>query len=590
MERCSMFITRTFLAFAKSATRHVLAACLIEATIYLADSLIALCVAFVIPVVLSLSSNQPFTEILLLFSAIAALLVLRFFLARTKAETANEGSVLIKENLRCRLLGKLFELGPAFTAHERTGDIVDTISNKVESLSKYYTYYFPVCIGVLINSTVLLAVLLTIDTAVSLVCVTSFLCMYACPIAFFRLFWARGSEEWKAHSEYYADCLDSVQGIMTLKAFNASRLRAQYIYEKGELLRLKIMSHLAVSMAEEGLFELFLRLGMALSVIVSVLRFSEGLFTSDALVLALFLSGAFFSPLMGLGTAWHIGCRGVGASGAIDRLLRAKTIPALPVSEAQLSRAPFDKESIDLRFQDVVFAYEDSRHVLQGVSFTVPSGTMTALVGSSGSGKSTIAHLLAGFYQVETGIVSVGGTPISESTLAEIQQRIGAVWQDSHIFYGTIAENIAIGRPDAAQEEIAEAARNANLHEFIKSLPDAYDTQIGENGARLSGGERQRLSLARVFLRNAPVIIFDEATSSLDRRNELDIQNSFEQLRRGKTAFVIAHRVATIQGADQICLIDCGRVIASGSHRKLMDSSERYRQIMDASYDEGSAR
>ena len=138
---------------------------LIEATIYLADSLIALCVAFVIPVVLSLSSNQPFTEILLLFSAIAALLVLRFFLARTKAETANEGSVLIKENLRCRLLGKLFELGPAFTAHERTGDIVDTISNKVESLSKYYTYYFPVCIGVLINSTVLLAVLLTIDTA-----------------------------------------------------------------------------------------------------------------------------------------------------------------------------------------------------------------------------------------------------------------------------------------------------------------------------------------------------------------------------------------------------------------------------------------
>ena len=233
----------------------------------------------------------------------------------------------------------------------------------------------------------------------------------------------------------------------------------------------------------------------------------------------------------------------------------------------------------DIVFKNAVFAYAEDT-VIDDISFTIPHGTTTALVGASGSGKSTIAHLLAGFYPLKSGTITIGGTVMSEKTVAEIQDLISAVWQDSHMFFGTVYENILIGKPDAAKEEVIEAAVKARIHDFITSLPDGYNTNIGEHGTKFSGGEKQRIAIARAFLRNSPLLIFDEATSSLDRHNEIEIQKSFAELCKGKTVLVIAHRLATIQKAEQICIIRKGKIEAAGTHEQLSLHSESYRALM----------
>ena len=205
---------------------------------------------------------------------------------------------------------------------------------------------------------------------------------------------------------------------------------------------------------------------------------------------------------------------------------------------------------------------------------------MTALVGPSGSGKSTLAHLLAGFYVVENGYISIGDTILDKDTVGFFQDQISAVWQDSHLFYGTVFENILLGKPDATDDEVYAASMKANLHDFVVSLPEGYGTMIGERGMRFSGGERQRVAIARAYLRDAPILIFDEATSALDRQNEIDIQRSFKKLREDRTSLVIAHRLSTIKDADETCVIEKGRIVALGKHRDLMRESGLYRQLM----------
>jgi ATP-binding cassette subfamily B protein len=244
----------------------------------------------------------------------------------------------------------------------------------------------------------------------------------------------------------------------------------------------------------------------------------------------------------------------------------------------------------NIRFDGVTFAYnEEDGDVLRSVDFTIPNKTTTALVGPSGSGKSTAAHLLAGFYPLDKGHIRVGELTLNGDTVSEIQDQISAVWQDCRLFYGTVRENIMVGKPDASQEEVEEAAKEASIHDFILSLPEGYATLLGERGLRFSGGERQRIALARAFLRNSPVLILDEATSSLDRRNEREIQRSLQKLSKGKTCLVIAHRLATIQSADNIILLDRGRIADMGTHEQLIASSAAYRALMGSQLVKGAA-
>nr|WP_256324507.1 ABC transporter ATP-binding protein [Parafannyhessea umbonata] len=240
-----------------------------------------------------------------------------------------------------------------------------------------------------------------------------------------------------------------------------------------------------------------------------------------------------------------------------------------------------------ISYRGVRFSYDEGPEVLHGLDLAVEPGCTVALVGPSGGGKSTICALLPRFYDVEAGSITIDGQDVRDVTVRSLRQAIGIVQQDVYLFDGTIAENIAYGRPDATAREIREAARKANIEEFVDSLPDGFETMVGERGARLSGGQKQRIAIARVFLKDPQVLILDEATSALDNESERAVQHSLAQLSRGRTTIVIAHRLSTIKGADEIVTIDHGRVAEKGTHDELLARGGTYARYYRMQFGDG---
>jgi ATP-binding cassette subfamily B protein len=238
-----------------------------------------------------------------------------------------------------------------------------------------------------------------------------------------------------------------------------------------------------------------------------------------------------------------------------------------------------DSRHASVVFSNVGFAYEPDRQILFDVSFAIPAGKTVAVVGSSGAGKSTLSRLLFRFYDVNAGSVSINGRDIRDYTQASLRAHIGIVPQDTVLFNDTILYNIAYGRPGASHEDIVQAAKAASIHDFIASLPQGYETQVGERGLKLSGGEKQRVAIARTLLKDPPILILDEATSALDTRTERAIQDQLSQIARNRTTLIIAHRLSTIADADEIIVLDHGRVIEQGSHRQLLSHAGRYAQM-----------
>jgi ATP-binding cassette subfamily B protein len=232
-----------------------------------------------------------------------------------------------------------------------------------------------------------------------------------------------------------------------------------------------------------------------------------------------------------------------------------------------------------VEFEGVGFAYETRRGILDDVSFAIPAGRTVAVVGPSGAGKSTLARLLYRFYDVQRGRVSIDGQDIRDCTQTSVRAAIGIVPQDTVLFNDTIFYNIAYGRSDATREEVLEAARAAHINDFIEALPDGYETRVGERGLKLSGGEKQRVAIARAILKNPPILIFDEATSALDSKSEKAIQEELSRIAAQRTTLVIAHRLSTVVDADQILVMEGGRVVERGTHRELLDAGGTYAQM-----------
>jgi ATP-binding cassette subfamily B protein len=240
------------------------------------------------------------------------------------------------------------------------------------------------------------------------------------------------------------------------------------------------------------------------------------------------------------------------------------------------------KGNIEIR--DVTFSYNEKKSVLSNINLTIESGKTLALVGPSGGGKTTLCHLIPRFYDVDSGEILIDGMNIKDITIKSLRKNIGLVQQDVFLFTGTIKENILYGRPDATDEEIVEAAKNASIHDFIMSLPDGYDTYIGEKGVKLSGGQKQRISIARVFLKNPPILILDEATSALDNETEIIIQEALERLSKGRTTIVIAHRLSTIKNADEIVVLTDKGIEERGTHEELIKNNRLYAKLYKAQF------
>ena len=318
---------------------------------------------------------------------------------------------------------------------------------------------------------------------------------------------------------------------------------------------------------------------------VAVIAFGGALIMSsqldyiDLLTFTLYI-GTFLQPIRRLSSFVEQYTVGMAGFGRFQDLLAVEP----DISDAP-GAAPLKDVRGDIRFEDVTFSYDEGVNVLAGVNLSIRAGQTVALVGPSGGGKSTLCHLIPRFYEPTAGRITIDGRDIRGVTLQSLRDSVGIVQQDVMLFAGTILDNIRYGRLDATDEEVMEAARQAEIHEDILAMPDGYQTYVGERGIMLSGGQKQRVSIARIFLKNPPVLILDEATSALDTVTEAHIQAAFDKLAKGRTTLIIAHRLSTVRHADEIAYIDSVGVRETGTHEELMAAEGLYARLYAATAD-----
>ena len=368
--------------------------------------------------------------------------------------------------------------------------------------------------------------------------------------------------------------LDFVEGIGIIKTYNLLGEKSKELTENFEKsCETNIQFEENHSPYQLGL-NIVYGLGAAAIVALSFFLNSRAMLPVTFLVGIMLFVSDLFGPIKALyGQATRL----TVMNSCMDRIEEIFSEKELPDNGE--SSIPEESTAPEVEFQHVRFAYGE-KEVLQDISFTLPKHTMAALVGPSGGGKSTVANLLARFWDVKSGRVLVRGKDVREVKLADLVDHISMVFQRVYLFQDTIYNNIAMGRPDATREEVIEAAKKARCYDFIMALPNGFDTMIGEGGESLSGGERQRISIARCILKDAPIVILDEATASVDADNESYIQQAISELCRGKTLLVIAHRLNTIRNAQQILVISDGKIVQSGSHGELMESKGLYRDFV----------
>src|SRR5437868_6176178 len=340
------------------------------------------------------------------------------------------------------------------------------------------------------------------------------------------------------------------------------------------------MRVLSTRVMTRGVTDAGIAVGGAAALALGVLRVAQGEMTIEALLIVLMAGTEVFRPLRELRAVLHQGMVGQSAAAGIHALLAAE--PLVPPSPATAQpTAPALVPSI--AFEDVSFAYPGGRQPAHdGLSFKVAAGEKIGIVGPSGSGKSSIARLLLRLFDPQSGAVRVGGQDVRTLDPEALRRLIAVVHQDTYLFHGTVEENLRLGRPDATQAELEVAARDANAHEFVRQLLQGYQTIIGERGVNLSGGQRQRLAIARALLRDAPILILDEALSSVDAENEAVIQQAIDRLSQGRTTLILAHRLSSVIGADRILVLDSGHIVESGRHAELIRRDGPYRRLMGA--------
>lgn len=373
---------------------------------------------------------------------------------------------------------------------------------------------------------------------------------------------------------------DSLSGIRIVQAFSNERIEDEKFHRGNEaFLESKKRNYHAMGTFQAG-NTFFQGLMYVVTLTAGGYFVAAKQMTAEDLAMYALYIGIFISPIQILVELTEMLQKGL--SGFQRFLEIVETEPEIVDKE---NAVPIANPHGDIAFENVSFRYETSETVLDHLSFTVPSGASIALVGPSGGGKTTICSLIPRFYEPSKGRITIGGQDIRDMQLASLRGNIGIVQQDVYLFGGSVRENIAYGKPDAAMEEIIEAAKKANIHDFVMTLPDGYDTLVGERGARLSGGQKQRISIARIFLKNPPILILDEATSALDNESEAHIQKSLDRLSEGRTTITIAHRLSTIRNAQEILVIDNTGIAERGNHKELLEKGgiyARYYHTADA--------
>ena len=523
---------------------------------------------------LAFRGAQPRAQLVPIAAAVVAV-ALRAALDHARALLAHGTAARVQELLRATLHERIVALGPAWFASERTGGVMLAMVDGVEQLQAFFGQYVPQLVIAACAPFAIFAFVAIWDLPVAFVLLTAALLALTGPMAVHardrRSSLAR-AHAFKAFGEAF---LDAVQGLPTLKAFGQSGAYGERLATRARTLSQQTFAVLGWSVSTRGIVDLGTALGAALALTLGAWRVTQGEMSLAALLIVLMAGTEIFRPLRDLRGVLHQGMLGQSAATAIRALLDAAPPGPLSGPASAAGLAP------SIAFHAVRFAYPGARRPAhEGLSFTVAAGERVGLVGPSGAGKSSVVRLLLREHEPQGGTISIGGVALPELDTNTLRARIAVVAQDAALFHGTVAENLRLGRPDATDADLEAAARAANAHGFITALPGGYHAPVGERGARLSGGQRQRIAIARALLRDAPILILDEALSAVDAANEAAIRQALDRLMTGRTTLILAHRLSSVIDADRILVLDHGRVVESGRHDALIRQDGLYRRLM----------
>ena len=512
----------------------------------------------------------------------AAAVGLRSLLDYARTMMAHHTAARVQTRLRQNLYDHIVALGPAHFSGARTAEVMLSLVEGIQQLETYFGQYLPQLFVAALTPVLIFGFVAFLDLPVALVMLGAAILILLAPALWHRWDSQASVARSRAYAAFGADFLDAVQGLATLKAFGQSGERGRRLEERARVLFKSTMFVLATNTLARGITDTGIAVGAAAALALGAWRVGSGVMALPALLVILMLGVEVFRPLRELRILLHQGMLGMAAARGIFALIDAEPL----VRDRADGPEPADAGVV---FDDVTFTYPGTTRVVHGgLSFAVPPGGRVGFVGASGSGKSTIARLLLRFHDPDHGRLTIGGRDLRALSLGQIRGRIAVVSQDTWLFHGTVEDNIRMGRPEAATDELRAAARAANAEEFIERLPQGYATVVGERGVRLSGGQRQRIAIARALLRDAPILVLDEALSSVDAESEALIQAALDRLMVGRTTIIFAHRLSSVVGADTILVLDHGRVAERGTHTELLAHGGVYAHLMAAQARDGA--
>lgn len=498
--------------------------------------------------------------------------LLRTVLYNSALSISHKATYNILKTIRQMLLAKLPKLPLGTVMDTSSGKLKQTIVDQVDGMETTLAHLFPEMTANIAAPVLTIVYLFVLDWRLALLSLVVF------PVAFFFMMTVMGgygkdyAGAVQATNEMSSTLIEYINGIEVIKAFNQgeksyARLTEKVRYNAQYYVNWMKKSQLGMAMAY-GFFP-----AQMLTILpAGWLLWLHGSLSAETFLTVIILALGMAAPIVAafnfVDTLAQVGT----TVGQVDEILCAE--------EQEHGSTPVTFAGHDIVLQNVSFGYHADKEILHDVSLTIPAGKMTALVGPSGSGKTTLCNLIARFWDVDSGSVKIGGVDVRDYTLESLMDQISMVFQNVYLFADTIENNIKFGCPEATHEQVVAAARKACCADFIEALPDGYDTVIGEGGASLSGGEKQRISIARAMLKDAPIVILDEATANVDPENEDRLQKAIEALTRDKTIILIAHRLKTVKNADQILVVDHGRIVQQGKHEQLMKQPGLYAEFV----------
>jgi ATP-binding cassette, subfamily C, bacterial CydD len=492
--------------------------------------------------------------------------------------SGQRGAVRVKSELRERLIAHVLRLGPSYTEQERTGELVTTVTEGVEKLDAYVGRYLPQVFLSALVPLMIAGYILPRDLSSAVLLLVTAPVIPVLMVLVGSYAEEHTKRQWRALARMGASFLDAMQGLTTLKVFGRSSDEGEKVAAASEEFRRRTMRVLRYAFLSGFVLEFMTAAAIGLVAVTLGVRVISGNMPFEVAFLVLLLTPEFYKPLRELGGHRHAGMEG---SAAADRIFEILRTPVRVRQGSSCREIASDELSIEL--SGVGYTYPGSEGPALGdISLVLPAGTRIALVGRSGSGKSTLVSLLMRFVDPETGTIRANGIEITNFPTEVWRENLALVPQRPHLFHGSVLDNIGLARPDASREEVERAAEIAGAAAFIRQLPDGYATGIGERGAMLSGGEAQRIAIARAFLKDAPVLVMDEPTSSLDPESERLIRSALERLADGRTVLVVAHRLNTVYSADRIAVLDGGRLVETGTHRGLIQDDGPYASLVNA--------